>query len=192
MKAPSQARAFLGSITDEVDPPPVAAEDTIVSRLFRAHGRKLRNLLALRLHDPEEARDAAQDVFLKLWRHEVRGGLRQDSKAYMYAATQTMATDVARARASRGYGQHVEVEADLLPDGEISFEERLHWRAAMARFVDEVRKLPSPVGDVFLLSYLEGITHPQIAATLGLSERTVDRHLVKAVALLREQMKEFL
>jgi RNA polymerase sigma-70 factor (ECF subfamily) len=181
MKSPADVTALLES-----------SETSIVSRLFRAHGRKLLGLLKMRLHDSEEARDAAQDVFLKLWRHEIRGGLRDDSRAYMYAATQTIATDAVRARFARGYGQHADVEADALPDGEISLEDRLHWREAMARFTEAIRGLPEPIGAVFLLSYLEGLTHPQIAETLGLSERTVDRHLVRALTMLRAQMKEFL
>src|SRR5690606_7441861 len=41
--------------------------------------------------------------------------------------------------------------------------------------------LPLPVRKAFLLSQLDGMTQPQIAAELGLSLATVQRYIVKAM-----------
>src|ERR1043165_7130082 len=75
-----------------------AREPSIVVDLFKAHARRVQNFLAFRLRDPVEAQDVAQDVFLKLWRHESEGRLRDEATNYMYSPTQSAAIDSDRHR----------------------------------------------------------------------------------------------
>ena len=48
--------------------------------------------------------------------------------------------------------------------------------------------LPDRSRDVFRLSYLDGLTHAEIAAKLGISERTVDWHIYTALQSLRSSL----
>jgi Sigma-70, region 4 len=46
---------------------------------------------------------------------------------------------------------------------------------------------PSPnCRDAFLLNRIEDLSHAEIAARLGVSVRTIDRHMARAVGHLRE------
>jgi RNA polymerase sigma-70 factor (ECF subfamily) len=165
---------------------------SIVGGLYRSHARKVRSYLGFRLRDREAGNDAAQDVFLKLWRYESRGHLREESTSYMYAATQSAIADAERWRVSHGYGQDAPIEAESLPAGDHGEDDRVHWREALAHLAACVGDLPRTTGDVFLMSYLEGLTYPRIAKVLGISERTVERHLVRAMTELRARMKDYL
>src|SRR5687767_10939897 len=72
---------------------------TIVVDLFKTHAGKIRRYLSWRLKSAEDAKDATQEVFLKLWRHEREGTLRDEAAGYMRAATGSAAIDLERWRA---------------------------------------------------------------------------------------------
>ena len=169
-----------------------ATKQGIVAELYGAQASKVRRYLAFRLRDREDGADAAHDVFLKLWRSESVGKLRQDATNYLYAATQSAIKDTERRRTVHGHYQREDLDDNVVAEPSASLEDQLHWREALAHFVDSLKGLPAPIGDVFLLSYFEGYTYPQIAKALGISERTVERHMVRAMEELRSRMKDYL
>ena len=50
--------------------------------------------------------------------------------------------------------------------------------------------LPDRSREVFRLSYVDGLTHAEIGAKLGISERTVDWHIYTALQSLRSSLSE--
>jgi RNA polymerase sigma-70 factor (ECF subfamily) len=164
----------------------------IVRSLYKEHAGKVRRYLGFRLGNQDDGADAAQDVFLKLWRRECGGDLRAEARNYMYAATQSAITDTERWRAVRGYGRSEERDPDTVPTGTAEPDDQLHWREALRHFVNSLSALPEVTGNVFLLSYFEGLTYPQIAKRLGISERTAERHIERAMTELRKRMEDYL
>ncbi len=55
-----------------------------------------------------------------------------------------------------------------------------------------VEQLPPQCRKVFLMNRFEGMRYQEIAEELGLSVKTVDSHLVKAVKLVRSGLREYL
>ena len=51
-----------------------------------------------------------------------------------------------------------------------------------------IEALPDKTGLVFRLSYIEGLSHAQIASRLGISERMVDWHIYSALQSLRSSL----
>jgi RNA polymerase sigma-70 factor (ECF subfamily) len=166
-------------------------EPSIVVDLFKAHARRVQNFLAFRLRDPVEAQDVAQDVFLKLWRHESEGRLRDEATNYMYSATQSAAIDSDRHREFLGRDRS-DADVEAVPTTSPSAEDVLHWRRGMAVFVDSVKSLPEATKKVFVLFHFKGLSYDEIAADLGCSRRTVERHVAAGLAHCREQMKDYL
>lgn len=164
----------------------------IVIALFRKHAERVRRSLGFRLRNDDDAQDATQETFLKLWRQERDGNLRADAVAYLNMAANTMAFDIHRRRAYHSADRVDAVEADDVPSGAPGIDEALHWRDALAVFVASVESLPSQTRDVFLLYHLKGLTYRQIATTLGISSRTAERHIEQALLKLQRKMKEYL
>lgn len=167
-------------------------EGSIIAGLFRAQAGKMRRYLAFRLQNGEDAKDATQDVFLKLWRRERAGQLRKEALAYMYSASHTVAIDTERRRALRDRDRLPEADLDEIPGASHDAADRLYWRKALDRLVNGMEGLPALTRDVFRLHHFEGLDYPQIAKRLDVSLRTVERHIALGTRELRELMKEFL
>jgi len=165
---------------------------SIVVDLFQRHASRVRRSLTFRLRSPEDAQDAAQDVFLKLWRQERDGHLRDEATAYLNSAASSVATDFERWRNFHVTERISEVELEELPTTAASAEERQHWRDAMSLFVESVEKLPELTRDVFLLHQIKGLTYPEIAKRLAVSTRTVERHFVQALTTLERRLRNYL
>ena len=54
----------------------------------------------------------------------------------------------------------------------------------------EIEQLPNKCNKVFNLSKKEGLTNNEIADYLGISIKTVEGHLTKALKILRKKLKE--
>jgi RNA polymerase sigma factor (sigma-70 family) len=182
------------------DTPPenrdLAAESTgdggTVVRLFLAHAERLSRTLRRKLPTPEDAQDATQEAFLRLWRQESRGQLRQDAIAYMHSAAQSAAIDCNRRRLSHGADRIVELDFDALEHPFPSKEEELHWREGVEMLVSSLTELPIVVQQVFILYHFEGANHAGIASKLGISIRSVERHMARALAHCKERLKDYL
>ena len=165
---------------------------SIVLDLFRKHATRVRKGLSFRLRNEDDAQDATQEVFLKLWRQEREGNLRDDANAYLNSAAASMATDFERRRAFHITDRRAEVELEEVPSASPSLEERQSWRDAMALFVESVESLPEVARNVFLLHHMKGLTYPAIAKQLGISVRTAERQMAHAVVTLQRRLREYL
>lgn len=166
---------------------------SIVASLFRQHARRIQLFMGFRLRNPEDGQEAAQEVFLKVWRRETEGVLKEDATSYLFAATRTAIIDTERARSSRGHDRHDPgADMELVPAVEPEQEEALHWRRAMEHFVHVIEDLPEISRKAFLLHYFEDMNYDRIAAELGVSRRTVERHIARAMTHCRVRMRNFL
>ncbi len=176
-------------LADEESRPPNAS---IVVGLFKTHAKRVQSFLAFRLRDSTEAQDATQDVFLKLWRQERQATLRDEATNYMYSATQSAIIDTERHRAYVGRERAPDVDVDDVVPAQPGVDEVLHWRKAFARFVDSVKALPETTRKVFVLYHFKGMGYDEIGRELGVSRRTVERHIAAGLTHCREELKDYL
>ena len=167
-----------------------AQGSSTVAELFRVQAKRVRSFLRFRLRSEEDAQDAAQDVFLRLWQRERQGALEEDARSYMLAAVYNAAVDVERRRSHQQ-------PAVLVDDMEVAAPEAppdqaLFWRTALHRFVDALNELPDVTQQVFTLSHVDGLTHAAIAERLDMSVRNVERHMARAISHCESRLGDFL
>ena len=163
-----------------------------VADLFEAQARRVRNFLRFRLRSDEDAQDAAQDVFLRLWQRERDGALKQDARSYMVTAVYNAAVDVERRRAYHHADAHVSADGIEIADTAAEPDDAIFWQDALAHLVDSLNDLPDLTQQVFGLSHIDGLTHVAIAERLGMSVRNVERHMARALAHCEERLKDYL
>jgi len=142
----------------------------LASDLYRSHGPVVYRRCLRLLRNPEAARDATQDVFVKLVRDLSRF---QDGSAvlpWLYRVSSNHCLNLRRAGRHRGDGQP-EGDLDALESAPgASHPDRALARQVLARF-DEVTRLVA-VGVL-----VDGMEHEEVGEVLGLSRRSVARKL---------------
>lgn len=155
-----------------------------IEQLFRKYHTRLWQMAGRLLHDTEESKDAVSDVFTRLMR---TGSLPETDKVepYLVNAVRNQCLNILARRQLR---QRVE---RLLPTDHIvyiseSAEEQRY--AELRRFVDD--ELSPQTRRVFQLRYDRHLKYQEIAAELGVSEKTVYMHLHQAVTRLKEHFEK--
>jgi RNA polymerase sigma-70 factor (ECF subfamily) len=131
------------------------------------------------------AEDAVARVFEDIW--EKRAGLRvpDNVRAYLYAAVRNRSVNLVRAN-------NVFLPISACSEDEVQQElaegDDLDARLRLQELDDEVERLlaqmPQQRQIVFKLNRFENLRYKEIAAVLGISERTVQNHMVLAMKQL--------
>lgn len=161
-----------------------------LERLYRAHGAALRTFLLGRMGRSPDIEEIVQDVFVRLSRMEdlpnrVSGSWKRD-RAYIFTIANNLLVDFYRKAAVRRDYQDTERElADELKCD--ASPEMLAQSHQMIRRVEkELSRLPIMWQKAFVLSRFEYMSHEDIADQLGLSLRSVERYIGKALLRLRK------
>jgi len=173
-----------------------ADERPTVVKLFQSQSRRLARYLGRKLRNDDDARDASQEVFLKLWRQERSGQLREDATAYLFSAARTVAVDSERKRQTHAADRTVDLEeaqiTEVADPRAASLDEIHHWRQGLAALVRRLEDLPVKTQKIFVLYHFENLNYGDIATRLGISERSVERHMAAAFAHCRKHLEAYL
>jgi RNA polymerase sigma factor (sigma-70 family) len=148
---------------------------------------KLRKFLRHRGRTGDEADELIQEAFLRLQAYRQERPVREP-EAFLVRTVQNLTVDASRRRRTRGTHVDVEVEGVRLidpgpaPDEVLTAQQRLrHLRAGLEALAPRTR-------EVVLLQRIEGFSHAQIAARLGITVSAVEKHIAKAALFLADWM----
>ena len=154
--------------------------ETFERIMTQCERRVLRVALRL-LNHPQDAQDAAQEVFLRLYKHF--GDLDERGyEAWLYRVTVNVCRDIARARRRS-------VALDELPEPSAPQQDALH-DAARAQQRELIRRGLGCLGQkeraALVLRDVEGLSTREVAGILGSSEQTVRSQISTARLKLRD------
>jgi RNA polymerase sigma factor (sigma-70 family) len=149
-----------------------------IESLFREHNDTLLRFLRARLHSEADAREAAQEAYVRLLQLDDPGQL-SFLRAYLFRIAANVATDLLRRRTvqSRVQGDDLFFETDA----PATQERAMLARQQLAAVEVALSQLPARCREAFLLSRREGWQSGRIAAHLGVSDRMVRLYLVRAL-----------
>ena len=138
--------------------------------------------------DNDTAEDVAQESFVRLWEHRETLKLDGSLRGLLYRIARNVSIDklrkgAARERAAAG----VDASAEIPSPYEHVVKRELHSIIDAA-----IEALPQRRREVFLLVRCHGLSHREVAATLGLKPQTVANHLGMALADLRVLLAPYL
>ncbi|WP_294592121.1 RNA polymerase sigma-70 factor [uncultured Bacteroides sp.] len=166
--------------------------DLTYKLLFRKY---YTNLLfyATRIVGEEEAEDVVQDVFVELWRRQESMTVGDQIQAFLYRAVYTRALNVLKHRDIKNSYEAVMLEIHqkriefYQPDSN-DVVKRIEDGELRKELFDAINELPDKCKMVFKLSYMHDMKNKEIAETMGISLRTVEAHMYKALKLLRDRL----
>jgi RNA polymerase sigma factor (sigma-70 family) len=125
--------------------------------------------------------DIAQEVFLRLLRYD-RAELIERPQAYLFQVASNVSAEWAM-RSSRRLPHHSEWLDDLVDT--LSPESETERESVQKRLHAALDQLPARAREILRLHFADGMTHPEIAARLGVTRKIVKRDTARAYAMLR-------
>ena len=167
---------------------PIAAGDQLAfEQLFREQYRPLCAFARQYLKDPEKGEDLVQDLFLRLWQDREKVSVTTSVKSYLFASVRNRCLN---ALAVQSQMRPLDEEADDRSHDDVVDEDERTLR--LARVQAAIEALPEERGRIFKLSRYEGLKYHEIAERLGISPKTVENQMGRALKTLREDLKDLM
>lgn len=152
--------------------------------VFRRYNRLLYALSYRYLKAEEEAEDAVQYVFMRIWEERHRLEFHANLRSLLFTILKNYLLNELRHR-QVVYEKHYEL-AQLGEDVEEDLMKRLEDKDFKERLAAAIRQLPPQRRQVCLLKVAHGLTNQEIADKMGISLPTVKSHYTQAVKALRK------
>ena len=150
-----------------------------IDEAVRQYADMVYRLAVLNTGSEQDAEDAFQEVFLKLFRHKDSIQSKEHLKAWLIRVTINQCRSmVSSAWNKRKVSLEVVAEA-AAPQNEEDYSE----------VYDAVKTLPDKYRQVIHLFYYEQLSISQISQALDRNEATVKTHLARGRSLLKEKLK---
>jgi RNA polymerase sigma-70 factor (family 1) len=135
------------------------------------------------LRDFAMAQDITQNIFISLWERRNEANI-QTLKPYLQQATRFAVFKAIRDQQTDKafYERLADVTADIITDDLLLFKEQQELLKGV------INGLPEDCREAFRLSREENMTYKQIAALLGISEKTVEKRISKSLQHIRRGM----
>ena len=142
------------------------------------------------LKDTAAAEDVVQQCYTTLWVKRLEIDIEGAVKSYLYSAVRNASFNVIKHQKVRQTHREniLHTTNGHSPDG----SEVLEANELQARIKIAIGQLPPQCGIIFTKSRYESMSYQEIADEMGISVKTVDNQMGKALRLMREALRDFL
>ncbi|MEO6366470.1 MAG: RNA polymerase sigma factor [Steroidobacteraceae bacterium] len=170
-----------------------ASEPAGLVALYAQYRLEILRFLRARTRDPAEAEDVIQELWIRL--QAGRGGPVGNGRAYLFQMANNLVLDRARARRRRALRDQMWTEQSLdFTAGEAAAEpapgpaESLLQAEELRQLTAAMQTLPDAARRAFFLHKIDGLSHAEVAAKLGISRSGVEKHIAVAMKHLRRAL----
>jgi RNA polymerase sigma-70 factor (ECF subfamily) len=135
------------------------------------------------------AEEIAQDVLLELWRRRESLEVEVSLRAYLFQATRNRSLNHLRHERVAREGESYAARDTAVEATSVS---RLVEEEIEQAVREAVSGLPDRCREVFELSRVQGLRYAEIAGVMGISVKTVEAQMGKALRVLRERLAPWL
>ncbi|MCS3554214.1 MULTISPECIES: sigma-70 family RNA polymerase sigma factor [unclassified Sphingobacterium] len=158
--------------------------------LYNKYWKKMLYKAQIKLQSEIDAEEVVQDVFVDLWNSRERITINYSFQTYIAAVTRykIMAKMVLNKKKPIGNLDQAN-EFQLLDD---STQQWLDFSYLQAQIEMSIKELPEKCQLVFRMSRESCLTNKQIAIDLGISQKSVEAHISRALKSLKTSIGRFL
>lgn len=161
----------------------------VFSLLFEKYYKDLVLFAGNILQDKECCEDIVQNIFVKLWENRKTFMIETSLKSFLLTSVKNGCLDELRHR--KTVKDH---ETYVSHSGwtDMNTEDYVLYSNLKSHLDEALIKLPEVCREAFAMNRFEGLKYKEISEKLGVSERTVEVRIGKAIGLLRIYLKDFL
>jgi len=151
--------------------------------LYHRHWKNLYSFAYKRVRSKEISEEIVQDFLTNLWAGRKTLVIKTSFEGYIYTAVRNLVFNyIAKETRRKAYGHFVQL---FRVDTDNTTQETIDTRDLQHNIEKGLDDLPVKCRSVFELSRHENKSNKEIASELGISEKTVESHLTKAIKRLR-------
>ena len=177
-----------------MSPPPTASPSVPDrSRWFReevhAHEAQLKAYLRSAYPTVADVDDVVQESYLRIWKARLTRPIAS-AKAFLFQIARHLAVDVVRHERALPIDRLRDLSALPVLDDRPTAAEALGYQEKVSLLADALTHLPARCREIFILRKFNQVPQREIAAKLGLSERTVESQITRGMKLLERYLRK--
>ncbi|MFT7198366.1 MAG: RNA polymerase sigma-70 factor (ECF subfamily) [Marinoscillum sp.] len=163
-------------------------DEKLFENLFKEHYNSLVHFAKKYVNDDDDAEEVVHQLFTRLWVNNQSININSSIQSYLFGAMRNACMNYLKhVKVKNAYGDHVRLTHSS--SVQIDFLELDELNSTIRNALD---KIPEKCREVFELSRYEGEKYQEIADTLNVSIKTVEKQMSKALKILRDELSEYL
>lgn len=159
--------------------------------IFHATYKALCQIAVKTIKNNVLAEEIVDDVFCHFWKNRKTITITTSFRPYLLISVRNRSLDYLRRMKSTEHSALEPVIGNLESDQPIALND-LIYEELQARIDKVIQSLPAQCRTIFLMNRNEGFTYREIAEKLGLSIKTIETQMGRALKHLRTEMSDWL
>jgi RNA polymerase sigma-70 factor, ECF subfamily len=157
--------------------------------VYKAYFQPLYHYARTIVDNDTKAEDIVQNMFIKIWEKSTTMDIQTSLKAYLYKSVYNASLNALK---SNQVEQKVKDQVTHHLDSSEAPLQQWDRNNLEKRLSQALKELPEQCRTVFQMSRFEQLKYREIADQLGISTKTVEQHMTKALKSLRLQLIDYL
>ncbi len=158
-----------------------------LNELFNKYYHVLCEYSFLITNDKAGSEEIVADIFANIWINRDKIYIKKNVRAYLFKSTKNLA--ISYLRKNKNIFEKIE-EENLINTNSNSPDQYIINREKQLKIKDILDIIPKRSREIFILHRFSGLKYQDIAETLDISVKTVEKHISKALRVLRETFQD--
>lgn len=163
-----------------------AGDERAYRAIFDHHWNRIYQVARAMLRDTDEAKEAVQLVFIRLWEKRTHLPQVENFDAWLFIVARNTILSQLRKKAT----EMVMLTDNLPLEDQLTPETVMEYKQTTLLIQEALTRLPPQQLQVYKLSREKGLTHAQIAQQMNISPATVKSHMIRALHTLKAYIRE--
>jgi RNA polymerase sigma factor (sigma-70 family) len=153
--------------------------------IYDTHFDDLRRYLIYRSGDQDLSGDIAQNVFMKVWTKKIELASGNIKSLLFKMATDEFISHIRRKKVERAYSDSIDLR--LVQESDNGDDELKDKKEQFKKALDQ---LPEKQRTALLMNKMQGLTYEEIAESLNLSEKAIEKRISQALGTLKQNLNQ--
>ncbi|MGV8090258.1 MAG: RNA polymerase sigma factor [Mangrovibacterium sp.] len=166
----------------------IQGDELAFELLFYRYRGKVGHFIKRSVPPHIDLEETVHEVFLRIWINRDKIDAQRPFGPYLFRVARNMVIDLLRKNIEQMVYLKEEV---MLTDLCINdTDQKIEEKELQTWFQSMLDKLPEKRRNIFMMNRFEGLTYPEIAQKLGISENTVDTQVRRTLQYFREAIRK--